>query len=299
MDYIKELANQVKTSNQAYWEKCLRKWLVATVACAIEPGIVNQTVLILKGPQGCGKSTFLEGLMPTILKDYYYGGALDPNNKDAVVNLAECLIINLDELESLTKYKEAALKEIITKNAIRIRRPYATHAENLYRRASFVGSVNTNQILSDSTGSRRFLIHEVASVNYQHTVDMDKVWKQAYDLYLSGFIFHFNQAEIKDINCRNDAFEIVKPEEELLLARFKHGDSQKYGALSMTTTDILKVLHNDRLPGNSRSEAIKLGLALAKHEFPYIMVGKVRKYIVQRVSCDDDFSISLKGDTNA
>lgn len=245
---------------------------------------VNHTVLVLKGVQGCGKSTYLGRLMPKSIQDYYYSGQLDPNNKDSIINLAECLIINVDELEALTKYKEAALKEIITKTDIRVRRPYDKFSQNLMRRASFVGSVNIDQILSDSTGSRRFLIHHAHSVNYEHTIDMDKVWKQAYDLYKSGFKYYFDQAEIKQINERNTAFEIIKPEEELLWKTFRPYKEGHGGAIKKTATEILKELHGDRLPGNARGEAIKLGLALTKLGFEYVKIHNVKYYLLRRPS---------------
>lgn len=103
VDYIKKLASQVKTTDQSYWEKCLRKWLVAAVACSIDDSVVNQTVLIFKGKQGIGKSTYLLNLVPGPLQSYIYSGVLNPSDKDTMSNLAECFLINLDELETLTK----------------------------------------------------------------------------------------------------------------------------------------------------------------------------------------------------
>jgi|TARA_R100000963_G_C4625853_1_gene92129 predicted P-loop ATPase len=230
--------------------------------------------------------------MPKLLQDYYYGGSLDPKNKDTIVHLAECLIINLDELEALTKFKEAALKEIITKTDINVRRPYDKFPQNLTRRASFVGSVNIDQILSDSTGSRRFLIHEVVSMNYQHHVDMDKVWKQAYDLYQSGFTYYFDQKEIDQINERNSSFEIIKPEEELLWKTFRPYKKGHGGVIKKTATEILKAINDDRLPGNSRGEAIKLGLALAKFGFEYVKIKNVKYYLLRRPTYHENLQSS-------
>lgn len=252
------------------------------MACALDPAVVNHTVLVLKGKQGCGKSTFLGNLMPPSIRDYYYSGPLDPKNKDTIVNLAECLIINSDELEALTKHKEAALKEIITKKDIRVRRPYDKYPKTLIRRASFVGSVNIDQILSDSTGSRRFLIHEALSINYQHAIDMNKVWKQAYDLYQSGFTYYFDQNEIKQINERNTAFEIIKSEEELLWNTYRPYKKGHGGAIKKTTTEILIELHGGRLPGNARSETIKLGLALNKLGFDHVKINSAKYYLLRR-----------------
>ena len=160
---------------------------MALVASGLEESVVNHCVLILQGGQGIGKTTFLLGLIPPALGEYVYSGTLNPADKDTMIHLSETLLINLDELETLTKYKEGALKEIITKSEIRIRRPYGRFSEKLIRRASLCGSVNDGAVLQDPTGSRRFLIHSVKSIQYNHRVDMDQVFSQALHLYTSGF----------------------------------------------------------------------------------------------------------------
>lgn len=283
-DYIQELADQVVTTDQVWWSYCLKKWLVACVVCALEEDVVNQTVLILVGNQGDGKSTFLERLLPPALKGYSYNGPLKPDEKDSIIHLAECFLVNMDELESLTKFKEAAMKYIITLKNIRIRRPYGSYAENMIRRASLTGSVNNHQFLSDSTGSRRFLIHETTSINYQHTVDMDKVWKQAYDLYKAGFQFYFDHTEIKTINTHNESYELINPIEELLLEYFEPVAANHITAKKITATEMLKIMHKGRLPSNSKGEAIKLGLALKRHGFTCEKTGKTKKYIVNQIN---------------
>ena len=149
--------------------------MIAVVACALNPEISNHTVLVLQGKQGLGKSTWFRNLLPEALKSYAYPGELDPSNKDTMVYLSECLIINLDELASLNKGKESALKEVITKSEIKVRKVYRRNPESLIRRASFTGSVNDPQILTDTTGSRRFLIHEVEHIDYTACIDVDKV----------------------------------------------------------------------------------------------------------------------------
>lgn len=52
-----------------------------------------------------------------------------PGNKDTLIHLVECMLINLDELENLNRTEIGSLKELITKNQIRIRRPYGHNNE--------------------------------------------------------------------------------------------------------------------------------------------------------------------------
>ena len=285
-DWIGELTEKVITTQPEYWQWSAKKWLVGVVACAINPELTNQQVLVLSGGQGMGKSTFLESLLPEKLKGYLYSGALDPSSKDSLAHLAECMLINLDELDSLTRKKEAELKEIITKSSIKYRRPYGYFAQNYIRRASFMASVNHEGILSDSSGSRRFLVHKVEHIDYQHPVDMDKVYAQAYALYKSGFKFWFDGEDITRINAQNSRYELQSPEEELLLSHYRPCEVNDPLSESASATELLRRLHGGSLPSHASSSAIKLGQALAKHGFTYTQVygqkkGRMIRHLMQ------------------
>lgn len=264
---------------------CFKKWAVATIACALEDKTANQTVLVLQGSQGIGKTTFLENLLPEPLKDYYYSGEINPSDKDTLINMSECLLINLDELSSLNKNRESALKEIITKTSIRVRRPYGRYSDNLPRRASFFGSVNDNQILSDTTGSRRFLINQVKSIDYQTPIDLDRFWAEAYELYKNGFQYFFDQNEIKKVNEANEDFEVINPEEESLIYYFKPWDKvNEYGYVKLTATQIAAEMNGGTLPNNSGGYVNKVGRALTKRGFEFVKINGVKKYIVTRTN---------------
>ncbi|MBP3192986.1 hypothetical protein NATSA_09960 [Natronogracilivirgula saccharolytica] len=237
------------------------------VASAIDPNIVPHQVLLLKSKQGEGKSTFFQNFMPKQLENYMYSGTLDPTNKDTMIHLSECLIINLDELETLTKHKEGALKEIITKSEIRIRKAYGRFSSKLIRRASMCGSVNHTNILHDKTGSRRFLIHDVESIDYQNMSDMDPVYAQAYALYREGFRFWFDTEDNKKVQEHNSRFEVQTVEEELLLEHFERAKPDQPRAERLRATQILECMHGGDLPTGANSASIRLGQALNKHGY--------------------------------
>jgi len=73
-DYISKLAStiKVKADDLETWNSYLRKWLIALVGCATIEEITNQTVLVLIGNQGIGKTKWIEALVPDQLKSYYY-----------------------------------------------------------------------------------------------------------------------------------------------------------------------------------------------------------------------------------
>jgi predicted P-loop ATPase len=258
-DYIKNLAGTVKTTNDAFWTLCLKKWLVALVACAIDDKVENQTVIVFTGKQGVGKTTWQRNLVPASLKSYMHSGYLNPDNKDTSITLSESLLILMDELESLSRTQIGALKELISRANSRVRRPYGRNHECLVRRASFIGSVNTAHFLNDSTGNRRFLCFEVTDIDYAK-VDIGKVYAQAFHLYRSGFQYWFEKNEIKEINRNNEDYQILPPEEELLLKHYRKPTKSNEGVL-LSTTDLALAMGLKAEPACVK----RLGMALNKH----------------------------------
>jgi hypothetical protein len=265
-DYITQLANTITTTKQDLWQECFKKWLVAMVGCVLDDKVINHTVIVFSGKQGLGKTTWVEKIVPKQLKEYLFSGTINPNNKDTLVQLSECMLINLDELENLNRSEIGSLKEIITKTQIRMRKAYGHNNETMPRRASFAGSVNTTQFLNDSTGSRRFLCFELEGIQYQHEVDINMAFSQALFLFKSGFRFWFDQEEIKSITANNEQYQLHSPEEELLLTWFEPCEKE-LATVFLNASQIASKL-SERTKLNLNDGTInKLGKALKKHNF--------------------------------
>jgi predicted P-loop ATPase len=281
-DYITKLAETISTTNQEVWKKYFKKWIVGMVACVLDEKITNHTLIVFSGKQGIGKTTWILNLIPTSIKEYTYSGTINPDNKDTLIHLSECMLINLDELENFNRTEVGSLKEIITKDRIRIRRPYGSISENLVRRASFIGSVNTTQFLNDTTGSRRFLCFEVLAIDYLSKIDLGKVYSQALELYKSGFKFWFDEIEVQELSENNEKYQIKYLEEELLLEWFDIIDSNSENEDNfMTTTQILNVLGQKSKISVNNLSINKLGRALSKHEFKRVVRSKKYVYAIK------------------
>jgi len=269
-DYITELANTITTTKQDLWQQCFKKWLVAMVGCVLDEKVINHTVIVFSGKQGLGKTTWVEKLVPKPLKEYLFSGTINPNNKDTLVQLAECMLINLDELENLNRSEIGSLKEIITKTQIRMRKAYGHNNETMPRRASFAGSVNTAQFLNDSTGSRRFLCFELEGIKYQHDVDINMAFSQALFLFKSGFRYWFDQEEIKSITENNEQYQLRSPEEELLLTWFE--PCEKENATHFLNASQIGAKLAEKAKINLNDGTInKIGKSLKKHNFLRLM----------------------------
>jgi hypothetical protein len=290
-NYIGQLCDTVKTLDDVYWNFSFLKWFVAYVASMIVDDIFNHTVVVLVGAQGAGKTTWMKRLVPKVLQDFLGTTAMQADSKDAAIQLSECGLIILDELENLNRKDLAMFKELITRPKSRIRRPYGRNSESMAHLASFIAGVNHEQILTDISGTRRYLCSNIVSIDYQHKVDIDKCMAQAYALFQSGFRFWFNQDEIKELTMHNEDFLSKSVEEELISTwfvkvtreewknRFKFADSQSYMLLS--STDIaIKLMEKARF-NLLDSSIIKIGRIMKSMEFIRMRQEDKRVYIVR------------------
>jgi predicted P-loop ATPase len=268
-DHIHELADTIEVSleTREFWNECFKKWIVASVACSLDSDITNHQVLIFSGAQGIGKTTWMKRLVPQRLSEYYYGGSINLGNKDTEIQLAENFLINLDELENLGRKNMSALKEIITKPSIKLRRPYGSVAETMQRRASFMGSINNLEFLTDTTGNRRFLCFEVLGIDKDHDLDLDLVYAQAYHMYMNDFKFWMDCADIQKIEVHNKNFQYVPLEQEILEKYFRPCIGNDKPDLELETEDLIEqLLSKSKLA--SRLSTNKLGSILSRLNWP-------------------------------
>jgi len=281
-DPIGELCATVQAKSPEHWNTYLKKWLVAVVANVfIDEKCANHTMLVLTGSQGKFKTTWLENLCPKSLMSYLYTGKLNLESKDCLTLIAEYFIINIDDqLKQLHKKDENELKNLITINSVKYRRPYDPIITEYPHLASFAGSVNGNEFLNDPTGSRRFLPFEVENINIQaaQKIDMEKVWAQAYHLFKTNFRYWFIDEEIDELNKRNSEFSMTSTEEDLV----KYYFSAQPPAGSLTALKFYPpAIIQSKLEAYSklRLSQKKLGEALTK-----IGIHKLQKMIDKQVT---------------
>jgi predicted P-loop ATPase len=249
------------------------------VGSLLDEKMINQTMLVLTGKQGIGKTSWLLDLVPEQLKSYVFSGTINPDNKDTLIYLSECMLLNLDELENLNKHQLGSIKEMITKNQVHLRRPYGTIFENLVRRTSFAGSVNNRDFLNDTSGNRRFLCFEVSSINYRHDTDLNLVYSHALEYFRSGFRFWFEPDEIELINQNNEKFRIISLEEQQLFKRF--GPCGKAEATDLlSSSEILHIIFEENRNLINDVSLQRLGKILTASRFIKTKrIGRQRYYL--------------------
>lgn len=269
--YIRQLTQTVKVANPEKWREYLTKWLIGLVANALhDAGCLNHTCLVLTGEQGRFKTTWLDHLCPQSLQNYLFTGKIDPQGKDVLTLIAEYLFINIDDqLKELNKRDENELKNLITTPAVKYRRPYDVYIEEYPHLASFMGSVNGNEFLTDPTGSRRFLPFEVISIDLDAAlaINMDNVFSEILWLYEHGYRYWFDIPEIDELHSLSRQFQVQTIEYELLMQGFEKPESGRNDCF-MTTSQILDYLkmHTTLLLSGKR-----MGEALRKAGFERVV----------------------------
>lgn len=162
-----------------------RLWMIAGVDRVMRPGCQFDSVIILKGPQGVGKSRLLRALARGFFTDSMEKLAL---SKDVGEKLQGVWIAEIGELDGLRRSEVTATKQFITATSDRYRGAYTRKAEDHPRQCIFAGTTNEGSFLRDNTGERRFWILPVQGAGDQGELDgfkeeVDQLWAEAVELW--------------------------------------------------------------------------------------------------------------------
>lgn len=136
-----------------YTREAIAKTLLAAVARVYRPGTKFDNVLILKGKQGTGKSTFVR----ILASDKWFSDSLTRfDGKEASELLESKWLIELGELKGLYRKEIEQAKQFFSKTSDQYRAAYARHPEEHPRQCVFIGTTNNETFLTDRTGNRRF-----------------------------------------------------------------------------------------------------------------------------------------------
>ena len=205
----------------------LCRWMLALVAQAQgrEEALYANSVapILISEQQGWHKSTFCRMLLPPELRMFYTDSFDLAAESQCELRLTDCLLINLDEFDRYSSHKQSTLKNLMQMPSLRCRKAYARNATTLPRVASFIGTSNTPRLLTDPTGSRRFLCVELT-----HMIDVDtpichaQLYAQCMHLLRNGERHHFTADEVANIELHNRAYRLLPPVEQHFRAHFRH-----------------------------------------------------------------------------
>ena len=286
-DRINELCNSliVPVDDRKLSNEIIKTWLIQCIA-ALDKGVIGcrinsqarakyELVLVLQADQGHKKTTWFTKLLPDKVNGQNFsnryikdGSNLSLDSKDSIKQNISCWINELGELDATFRKSDiAALKAFCSNQRDIIRLPYARTECGFLRSTSFCASVNDEQFLNDSTGSRRFGVIKVHAIN-EHDIDMQQLWAQVRDLYVGGARWWLDKDIETEMQKRNEAHTAIVPIEDAILSKFEWDDKPTMWTNRMTFTDVYQSCF-DKKPNKMdlntiKPFLIKLGVSIIK-----------------------------------
>ena len=197
------LVRCLQADDTRYVRTVTRKTFAAAVARIYHPGTKYDSILVLDGAQGIGKSTIFKDLTG----DEYYSDTLsltDMNDKSGAEKLQGFWIVEIGELAGMKKADIEKVKAFLSTADDKYRPSYGKTVESHPRQCIIIASVNGERgYLRDITGNRRFWIvklHQDEQKKRWHFTneERDQIWAEAKAIYKSGEKLYLEADMIKE-----------------------------------------------------------------------------------------------------
>ena len=261
-DRVTELA--LRVSDNPVWINGFHRWMLGMTAqwLSMESQCANAVApLLVSTEQGRCKSTFCSRLLPEALQGFY----IDKFDITSVSGCEQKLslfgLINMDEFDRYSERSQATLKNLMQLRKLTFRKSHRSYYSRLPRIASFIGTSNQKELLTDSTGSRRFLCVEVKKKIDCTPPDYAQLYAQLKAELLAGERFWFSAEEEKEIQENNRAFYKQSPAQEIFFRCFRLPKEEEAGRM-MTATEIFCRLQKKFPSALRNSNASQMGKVL-------------------------------------
>lgn len=217
IDMLCESLHQTDENKEfrARTSRIVRKWLIATAACAL--GIrQNDVALGLVGDKaGIGKTSFFEMLVPPCLNEYYQVAQKDERLFSMPNSFTQRFILNFDEFAAISKNNEEQFKLYMSASEIEIKRPGSRYVEKVPRVASCCFTSNKNQRMGgfiskpDAGLMRRLAVIEVDAIDdNRKCLNVTQLWAEAVMLLDGGYDPAWTQQEYRQFVEENRQYVI-------------------------------------------------------------------------------------------
>ncbi len=167
-----------------------RKWMVGAVARAFNPGCKFDHILTFTGPQGVGKSTFLNVIAGNWFSDSF---SFAHDDKSKIEDITGAWIVEISELNGMKRAHDAeAAKAFLSRVRDDVRPAYARKSESIPRSNVFAATTNETEFLQSCNGNRRWWIIPIKGVGEVREwiddlkVEVPQLWAEAYHYYSGG-----------------------------------------------------------------------------------------------------------------
>ena len=177
--------------------------------------------------------------------------------------------MNIDEFDSIKETQQSYLKHVLQMANVNTRLPYQTANRNLRRYATFIATSNNFDILTDPTGSRRFICIEVTgTIDYIQPIDYEQLYAQAMEALANDERYWFTHEEEAEIVANNRQFQQIPAEEQLFLQYFRIPKEEETGEFLLATEILERIKHKKRDFNYTKTIIANFGRLLKRNNIP-------------------------------
>lgn len=275
IDRLTPLARRV--SALPLWIKGFHTWMLGLAAqWTGKTGVHANSVapILISAEQGRMKSTFCKSLMPRVLQRYYMDNLKLTSEGQAERLLSEMGLINLDEFDKYAEKKMPLLKNLMQMSSLHVCKAYQHNFRDLPRIASFIGTSNRFDLMSDPTGSRRFFCVEVEKPIDCEGIEHEQIFAQLKAELADGHPYWFSKETEREIQQNNAPFYRTSSAEDVFFSCFRMDASAEEKYVQLSAADIYKELKKRNAaalrgfnPNHLAQVLIKLGVERKHTEY--------------------------------
>lgn len=263
------------TPDDDYHQRVAEIFMISAVARILQPGCKVDTMLVLEGRQGLGKTKVTQLLFGG--DRWYMDAQRSPAEKDFYQDIVGKWGVEIGEMTSFTKAESNKVKQTLSATSDTYRPSYGRYSRTFPRQCVFVGTINEKEWQRDYTGGRRYLPVEVLRVDVDDIAKCrDQLWAEAvagFDRGVDWWTLPGEAAEQQDQRYAEDSWQ--EPVSRWLQGCVQssehfdpYGDVERAGTpyvvVECSTTDILlKALRID-LARHSRQDQMRVGAIMSR-----------------------------------
>jgi predicted P-loop ATPase len=271
-DRVTPLAERVSKSE--FWVKHFHTWMRGLTAQWLGRDTLHGNSvapILISKKQGRQKSTFCKLLLPDELQPYYLDRLNINSTARAEEKLTEFALINLDEIDKYSAKGMASLKNLMQMATVNTKKAYQRGLSNLPRTTSFIATSNRRDLLTDPTGSRRFICIEVDKKIDCSPIDHAQIYAQLKEEIGQGMRYWYTEEEEAEIMAHNAAYQRNTIEEDVFDTLFRKpvGNEKTIKLSAREIYDEMKKTDKEAMKGVKESKIWGLLKELDYHKEHY------------------------------
>ena len=261
---------------QARMNRIVRKWLVATVACALGKHPNEVALGFIQREEGVGKTYLTRFLVPDPLKEFYVVSQNPSKNFVMEDAFAKNLVVNFDELVGISNRTADDFKQTLSAQFLTVKHYRDPYPMTVPRIGSAMFTSNRTEelggFITANMGTRRFACIELDGIDqhYSTKVNLDQLWAEAVMLLdQEAFDYKFLVEDFLEFKTYNNRYREQTSALRLIETYFQKPTTEEEGEWLQPQQILQEMVKSRLIPAGDRPfvTSQKIGEALKQLNF--------------------------------